>query len=333
MCETSANRRLSPPRQIATFAYAALQFILLFYAVKKDQETPELTKATVAGSAISLAAALMLCLLSPLEHLRTLRPSTVISAFLFFAIIFDAAWVRTLWLSGSTSIAPIATTSVALKFTLLLIEAQEKADSLLNKFETYGKDELSGFFSKSLFLWLIELLRVGYGKVLSVGDLYPLEDALVSETLSRNFVEPWAKGTIPAEPDEALLLMFEPVPLAGKGRKGGSLFLALAMSLKWHILFPAFPLLCHIAFTFAQPLMAERVLTYLSEIETASPNVGYGLIGAYALVYTGLAVRIKLLPAARAADPELTAFGKDLPGMVPVSPLQVHHHGRSVLVS
>ena len=73
--------------------------------------------------------------------------------------------------------------------------------------------------------------------------------------------------------------------------------------------------------------MAERVLTYLSEIETASPNVGYGLIGAYALVYTGLAVRIKFLPAARAADPELTAFGKDLPGMVPVSPLQVHHHG------
>ena len=78
--------------------------------------------------------------------------------------------------------------------------------------------------------------------------------------------------------------------LASTKHKSGSLFIALAVSLKWHILYPVFPLLCYIAFTFAQPLMLNRVLEYLATMGTASPNIGYGLIGAYAVVYTGIAV-------------------------------------------
>lgn len=166
---------------------------MVFYAVKIDQETPALTSATLAAAAINLAAALVICVLSPMEHLKSLRPSTLISTFLFFTIIFDAAWIRTLWLTNK-DVAPVASACIGLKVVLLVVEAQGKGGSLLMKFDTYGRDETSGIFSKSLFLWLIELLRVGYGKVLSVTDLYPLDDALISTTLAKNFAEPWETG-------------------------------------------------------------------------------------------------------------------------------------------
>lgn len=44
------------------------------------------------------------------------------------------------------------------------------------------------------------------------------------------------------------------------------------------------------AFTFAQPLLVERVLTYLGDKDDRSGSVGYGLLVAYGLVYLGIAV-------------------------------------------
>ena len=170
-----------------------MQLVVVFYAVKINQESPALTEAVLAAAAINLAAALVIFVLSPMEHLKTLRPSTLITTFLFFTIIFDAAWIRTLWLSNA-DVAPVASACIGVKVILLVVEAKGKASGVLAKSDTYGRDELSGIFSKSLFLWLIELLRVGYGKVLSVTDLYPLDDALNSTTLARNFAEPWEAG-------------------------------------------------------------------------------------------------------------------------------------------
>jgi hypothetical protein len=61
--------------------------------------------------------------------------------------------------------------------------------------------------------------------------------------------------------------------------------------LKWPILYPIFPRLILIAFTFCQPPLVSRLLTYLQEPpESQNANVGYGLIGAYGVVYFGMAV-------------------------------------------
>ncbi|KAH8896000.1 putative ABC transporter [Thozetella sp. PMI_491] len=228
-----------------------------------------LTEAMIVASIIYLIAGLVLCFLSPLEHLRTVRPSSLIAVYLLFSILFETAYVRTLWLTES-NLAPAATVSLSLKTVLLVIEGRGKKGSLLCQHKEYSKDKLSGFFSRSLFLWLLELLRLGFGEVLSVEDLYPLEDAMRSATLEREFLEPWTKAS-------------------NKG-KSGSLFLALAKALKWHILYPVFPLLCHIGFTFAQPLMLTRVLKYLADTTLVDTNDGYGLIGAYAVVYIGIGV-------------------------------------------
>lgn len=57
------------------------------------------------------------------------------------------------------------------------------------------------------------------------------------------------------------------------------------------LLLPVVPRLCLTAFTFAQPFLINKTLNY---VDDQSPNSDYGkgLIGAWALVYLGLAVSV-----------------------------------------
>lgn len=62
---------------------------------------------------------------------------------------------------------------------------------------------------------------------------------------------------------------------------------------KWPLLTAVPARACVVAFNFCQPLLLTRSLSYFDEaVNNASNNVGYGLIGAYALVYLGLGVSI-----------------------------------------
>ena len=61
--------------------------------------------------------------------------------------------------------------------------------------------------------------------------------------------------------------------------------------LKWSLLAPILPRLILVVFNVSQPLLIRRVIDFLNEPENDDTrNVGYGLIGAYVLVYAGLAV-------------------------------------------
>ena len=61
--------------------------------------------------------------------------------------------------------------------------------------------------------------------------------------------------------------------------------------LKWSILVPVIPRLILIGFTLCQPLLVSRFLDYLQDsAKQDDTNIGYGLIGAYGVVYFGMAV-------------------------------------------
>jgi len=61
--------------------------------------------------------------------------------------------------------------------------------------------------------------------------------------------------------------------------------------LRWPILYPIFPRLILLAFTFCQPLLLNRFLEYLQDpAGKSTSNIGYALIGAYGLVYFRIAV-------------------------------------------
>jgi ATP-binding cassette subfamily C (CFTR/MRP) protein 1 len=58
---------------------------------------------------------------------------------------------------------------------------------------------------------------------------------------------------------------------------------------------PFLPRVLLLGFVFAQPFLIERSLLFLAAPEGPdSNNIGYGLIGAYVLTYSGVAVRYSL---------------------------------------
>ena len=71
-----------------------------------------------------------------------------------------------------------------------------------------------------------------------------------------------------------------------------ALLAATAKKLKWPILAVVPPRLCLMAFNFCQPFLINRAVTFSQQSTSAqTANIGYGLIGAYVLVYVGIAVR------------------------------------------
>ena len=70
-----------------------------------------------------------------------------------------------------------------------------------------------------------------------------------------------------------------------------ALLVTTAKSFRWSILASVFPRLSLTGFTYAQPFLINTLINY---IESSDPgvnkNYGYGLIGAYVLVFFGAAV-------------------------------------------
>ena len=154
----------------------------------------ERTPATVAAATLSLVNSVLFCALSYAEHGRNLRPSAVLGTYLFFSLLFDIVRVRTLWLIGEdTTVARVFTTSVVLKVGILMLEAHEKREYLNEDDRKRGPEELSSIFSQGLFYWLNQLIITGYRKVLSIEDLYPLDENLSAELLQTKFSKVWDK--------------------------------------------------------------------------------------------------------------------------------------------
>ena len=71
-----------------------------------------------------------------------------------------------------------------------------------------------------------------------------------------------------------------------------ALFWMTLQTLKWPLLSAIVPRLSLTAFNFCQPFLLQRAIDLSQEpINNESKNDGYGLIGAYFLVYLGIAVR------------------------------------------
>ncbi|KAI4279834.1 MAG: hypothetical protein L6R38_004935, partial [Xanthoria sp. 2 TBL-2021] len=263
------DRRLLLPSKLVLYAcYAVLQIALT--ALWADLAATR-TRTTIPNAAVTLVGFLALGVLSVVEHQRTLRPSMLLEFYLLFSLLFDAAKLRTLWLQGyNNNPAIVSTLALALKFLLLVAEAQTKQKSLRVEWKSQSPEATSGLFGKSLFLWLNRLFRQGYANSLSVEDLLPLDKHLTADYLYDKLHQPWANLS-KKSPRSLLMLFF--------GR------------LKWRLLAAVPPRLGLIGFKFCQPFLIERAISFNRQpIDQSSTNQGYGLIGAYFLVYSGIAV-------------------------------------------
>ena len=137
-------------------------------------------------------------MLSYVEHVHTVRPSSLLSTYLLVTLLFDAAHARTLWLRITNGadhvIAAISTATVAVKAVLVVLEAQRKRRLLRPEYRSYPPEATSGIYGRSFFLWLNSLIRLGFGRVLDIDELFSLDRHLQASHLNERFSLAWRSG-------------------------------------------------------------------------------------------------------------------------------------------
>ncbi|KAF7594114.1 hypothetical protein BBP40_010113 [Aspergillus hancockii] len=233
--------------------------------------TADRTQASIAVNAVIAAGVLFLGLLSYAEHNFSVTPSLLLNIYLFITLLFDIAKVRTLWLRElagiNKTIATLTSVAVGVKVLLLLLETVEKRRILKPAYAQYPPEATGGLFNKYFFWWLNPLFKSGYSRLLAVDDLFVLDKQLSSKRLHDALETVWNRGS------------------------KSSLLLDTFKTFKWQLLSAVPPRVCLAALNICQPLLLHRSLSFSTEPKTnATNNTGYALIGAYILVYLGMAV-------------------------------------------
>ena len=205
-------------------------------------------------------------------------------------------------IDGLAKQAAVLTASTCLKTILLGLEGWEKRSFLLHPYNGWTPEALSSVYNRSTFWWLNTILLRGFREVLAVHDLYDLGPGLLSANISMKTKLQWNDHS--------------------KAQKHGLLRCILAAHRR-SIFAPVVPRLLLVGLKYSQPFLLRRLVTYLGgpKSERQNENFGYGLMGATALVYFGIAVSSNLLEQVMA----LIFLGRQWE--ISARSLQKHHSG------
>jgi hypothetical protein len=135
--------------------------------------------------------------LSHLEHLRTIRPSTIINVFLGFTLFFDLARLRTLYfMPVPSSVATWFAISCVIKSITLVLEAREKQSLLKKTYQNSPIESTSGVLNRAVLWWLNGLLWRGSKSQLTVDSLPALDDNITAASDPQSLFEKWEKGML-----------------------------------------------------------------------------------------------------------------------------------------
>lgn len=134
-----------------------------------------------------------------LDRQRAPRPSTLLTLYLSTAVLLGVARVRTLWLmTAHTNASALMVAAFVLTSVTLLCESAERRTDLITTHNIPGKcprapEEVSGFWIRTCFTWLVSTFRLGYSRIISIDDLPPLDSELRSATLGKRLGSKWNK--------------------------------------------------------------------------------------------------------------------------------------------
>ncbi|KAM5429329.1 hypothetical protein McanCB56680_000032 [Microsporum canis] len=255
--------------KLATYAvFVALQTaILILYALHQAPKT----RLTLACAALTVVGYCILAAVSYLEHVRSVRPSTLLNIYLGVSTLLDLARTRTLFfIQGSRTIAVIFLVGFIIKILCFVLEVIEKRHLLKPKWKDASPEATSGVINRSLFLWLNGLFIKGCRALLTVNVLTPLDDELLAASEPSALLKRWEK--------------------TDKTRRY-ALFWAFFIHYKWNILAGVLPRLAYTGFSYSQPFLVQQVLDFTAEAPHAQTNnIAYSLVGAYAIAYIGLSL-------------------------------------------
>lgn len=153
------------------------------------------TRLSLWCYASTIAVYGILLSVSYLEHLRSVRPSTLLSVYLGTSLLLDAARARTLFfIQENETVARIFLAGFTGKILIFILEVSEKRRLLRSKWQDASPEETSGAINRALFIWLNHIFLQGYRTQLTVDALTPLDSDLLEASKPSKFVKRWDEG-------------------------------------------------------------------------------------------------------------------------------------------
>lgn len=152
---------------------------------------------TVAASVMSLVASICTMAIIFITHAYCLQPSAFLSIFFSLTMLFDIAMARSYFLRDTLgAIAGLQVCVVILKLLLVILEEVPKRSLYRSEHLrfTASAETVSGFWSRSLFVWLNPLLVFGWRNAFTLDNLPSIGDEFASERLFDEFLPHWTEG-------------------------------------------------------------------------------------------------------------------------------------------
>ncbi|OAA60779.1 ABC transporter [Cordyceps fumosorosea ARSEF 2679] len=248
----------------AAFVLFALELVNLILRRLSDIRI----ETTYPAASLDFVAALAVVTVVYIQHGHAIRSSAVFGLYLAIGTLIDGTKSRSYFLRHLTASGAVAAATAAMRLVLLVLEEVPKTKLIIDpELRTISNGEAtSGFFSRSLFVFLLPMLRSGYNGILVLDDLSDLGIEFAARGLLLTLSDHWP---------------------ASLRTSANSLFIACCKTWKWALLIILIPRLCLTGFVYSQPFVMRAVITHIGQ--PYSDEMG-GLIGATLTAFGGAAL-------------------------------------------
>ncbi|KAH7400242.1 P-loop containing nucleoside triphosphate hydrolase protein [Cadophora sp. MPI-SDFR-AT-0126] len=252
---------------VLSVIYVLLKLLLLLSTVLAPEGS---SRAYLENACLSLVAACILCPLSILEHVRSIRPSSLI--LIYLAISFIGHTVQ-FSLFGNQEPNPgnlgAELTQICVEFAFLVTESQTKKPILKSEYLDISPEEASSIIGRTFFGWINPVLMKGYRKILPHTDLPDVDNKLSSEALRGRILFSWDQR---AKPEGIRTLP-----------------LVLLHCLSKPFTAAVLPRIFLVIFKYAQTVLISLAIRFVKGPDMDREH-GYSLVLAALCVYLGLAI-------------------------------------------
>ncbi|KAJ5971441.1 ABC transporter integral membrane type 1 [Penicillium vulpinum] len=253
-------------KSILLFVLFVLHIVFTVYQV---QTVALHTKISTPAAAINIVATLAAIILSFLEDQRAIQPSDALIVYFSTLSILYIPHLRTLWLIPSIPVPRGLFTAIyIIVVTTTVLESARKVNFIKPLYQNVAIEEIHGFWGRNLFFWVLPLFRNAYKSIICLEDLTDIDSKLLGQCAEARLAQTWSNGH-------------------GKYRLIKATFRAYYRPLLSAII----PRILLAGFTFCQPFLLSATIEWMGSPMTAErQRYGNALVGAYALVYTGIAI-------------------------------------------
>ncbi|KAK6085469.1 multidrug resistance-associated [Seiridium cupressi] len=227
-----------------------------------------IASATLASIAVAAAG-----VLSYFEDQRSIRPSDLLVLYFSASDVLLLPTLRSFWLVPcSTTLRSLAIVTLLMTTVVVFVESARKLGLLRPVEKTESKEQLVDLWIRCFFTWALPFLRKGYSSVLILGQIPQVDHELREDSTWTKLHDYWHSV-----------------------RRGRYRLLRATFWSHSRLLFSAvLPRLALSAFVFCQPFLIDASVSYLTAgaQDNVDEQFGLALIGAFVLVYLGIAERI-----------------------------------------